>query len=87
MSERAIYRLSVQADALEDGLVRILNIVALQPVELKSVRHEQVTLGTTTVIEVVAAKPGRAQLLAARLREAVWARDVKLVGLETAMNT
>ncbi len=78
------YTLSVHADPLADGLVRLLNLVALQPVSLARVHHDQAAHRATTVLDFSAAEPGRADLLAARLRQAVWVRDVQLQAIPPA---
>ncbi len=82
MLSAATYRLSVHADPLADALLRILNLVAAQPIVLASVRHRQGEGAATTVLEIVEGACGRADLLALRLRQAPWIRDVQL--LETA---
>ncbi|THD61261.1 hypothetical protein [Phenylobacterium sp.] len=81
MREAARYRLSLHADPLPDGLARILNVVALQPVALMSVRHDQSERRATSVLEFETAAPDRAALLAARLRQAIWMHDVQLRGV------
>jgi hypothetical protein len=79
MFEGAEYRLSIHADPLADGLARILNAVALQPVTLISVRYDRLGQGSTTVLKIAAIAPGKADLLAQRLGQAAWVRDVQLL--------
>lgn len=76
------WRLAVHADPMTDGLLRILGMVAVQPVEVVSVRHDQTARRASTVREIVAGNVGRVDLLAARLASAPWIRDVQVSGSE-----
>jgi acetolactate synthase regulatory subunit len=72
------YRLAVHADPLADGLLRILGVLAVQPIGIVSVRHDQTARRSSTVLEIVAEEPARVERLAARLAAAPWARDVQV---------
>jgi hypothetical protein len=84
MSEGLLYRLSIHADPIADGLARILNVVAVQPIDLTSVRHDQLKRGATTVLMIAAPSAGKADLLAARLGQVPWIRSVQLLPVSTA---
>jgi acetolactate synthase regulatory subunit len=81
MADLVQFRLSVQTDPLADGLLRILGLVAVQPVRLVSVGHRQTEAGGVTALEIDALSPQKARLLAARLGELAWVREVALVSL------
>jgi hypothetical protein len=68
----------VEADAILDGLLRVLGPFAVQGADVASVRHERTGEGAWTVVEVTGLAPERAELLRLRLAQVPCIRDVRV---------